>query len=69
MSIEQWGGPSHDLLEEVYDILSGEVNEMIDVRFYPYRYGGLHQRVKSVLFSFLVAFGNSPTVHLSQNRC
>lgn len=46
VSIERWAGPSHDLLEEVYDILAREVNEMIDVRFYPYRYGGLHQRVK-----------------------
>jgi len=45
-SIEQWGGPSHDLLEEVYGILAGEVNVMIDAHFLAYRYGGLYQRVK-----------------------
>ena len=45
-SIEQWDGPSYDMLEEVYNILAREVNEMIDVHFHPYQYGGLYQRVK-----------------------
>ena len=46
MSIKQWGGPSHDLLEEVYGILAREVNEMIDAHVLAYQYGGLYQRIK-----------------------
>lgn len=45
-AIEKWGGPSHVLLEDVYNILAREVNEMIDIHFHPYQYGGLYQRVK-----------------------
>lgn len=46
ISTEQWDDPSHDLLQEVYDALVWEVNKMVDDRFHPFQYGGLHQSVK-----------------------
>lgn len=45
-STERWGTPSRTLLETVYDILSKEVNKMVDEHFHDFQYGGLHQRVK-----------------------
>jgi hypothetical protein len=45
-SIEQWGAPSHDLLEKVYEILAEKVNKAVDDHFLPFRYGRLHQHVK-----------------------
>ena len=46
VATEKWDTPSHDLLEEVYDILVREVNQMVDERFHDFRYGDLHQRVR-----------------------
>jgi hypothetical protein len=45
-SIEQWGDPSRDLLEKVYDVLVKRVNAILDNRFERYQYGGLHYHVK-----------------------
>jgi len=49
ISTKQWGSPSHNLLRDVYDILVKKVNKMVDDRFHRFRYGGLHQRVKSIV--------------------
>jgi len=54
VSTEKWGSPSHDLLGKVYDILVREVNKMTDDHFRRFRYGGLHQRVKSIVSEVLV---------------
>ena len=49
-SVEQWGDPSRDLLEGVYDILVKRVNVILDSRFERYQSGGLHYHVKWVQF-------------------
>jgi len=49
ISIEQWDDPCHELLEKVYDILAKKVNKMLDDRFHRFQYGGLHQRVKTIV--------------------
>ena len=46
MSTDQWEAPSHELLENVYDILAKEVNKMVDDHFQRFRYGRLHHDVK-----------------------
>lgn len=49
-SVGQWGDPSRDLLNQVYDILVQRVNEKLDTRFEGSQYGGLHYHVKWVQF-------------------
>ncbi|KAF9783799.1 P-loop containing nucleoside triphosphate hydrolase protein [Thelephora terrestris] len=48
-STEQWETPSHDLLGVVYDILSREANKMVDDHFQRFRYGRLHQNLKTIV--------------------
>jgi len=48
-STEQWDAPSYELLQEVYDNLAREVNKRVDDYFHRFRYGRLHQDVKSIV--------------------
>jgi len=50
ISTEKWGDPIHEPLGKVYGILAREVNKMTDDHFHRFRYGGLHQRGKWVVF-------------------
>jgi len=49
ISTDKWGDPSHDLLEDVYRILVGRVNDVIDNHFPRSRYERLHQDVRSIV--------------------
>jgi len=49
ISTQQWDSPSYELLQKVYNVLAKEVNRTVDDHFHRFRYGRLHQDVKSVV--------------------